>query len=140
MTGAATDRLLGELIGLARATEGNEHLITAAVADVAASVLCADDADSDVLLRRIDETKRAMIPDCFACASPCGRNNAHDLSRWEQEPVEIRELKQNLLALLRRKTADGCRERALFRGLIALGIEGYAVGDLEQLLSELNRL
>lgn len=140
MTGAARDRLLGELIGLARATEGNAHLITAAVADVAAEVLCAEAADPDALLRRIDETKRAMIPDCYACASPCGRNNAHDLSRWGEEPAEIHGLKQNLLALLRRKAAEGCRERALFRGLIALGIEGYAVSDLELLMLELDRL
>ena len=46
---AASDRLIGALIGLARATEGNEHLISAAVTDVAAAVLCAE-TEFDTLL------------------------------------------------------------------------------------------
>jgi len=136
---AASDRLIGALIGLARATEGNEHLISAAVADVAAAALCAE-TEFDTLLQRIETVKREIVPDCYLCASPCGRNNAYDLNRWEQEPEEIQTLKAQLLDTLRDLARQGCRDRMLFRMLIALGIDGYAAADLEVFLTQLRTL
>lgn len=120
------DRILGELIGLARCTENNEHLISASTTSLVLEALaCADGA----LLPRIEAEKRRMVPDCFACASPCGRNNAYDVSRIpEMEKAEKQRIMAALSALCRPLSREG--ERTLYHLLILLGVEGL---DSEEL-------
>lgn len=122
------DRILGELIGLARCTENNEHLISASTTSLVLEALaCADGA----ILPRIEAEKRRMVPDCFACASPCGRNSAYDISSIpEAEKAE----KQRIMAALRslHGPLSGEGERGLFLLLIILGVEGLDSGELQR--------
>ena len=75
-TAAIQDKLTGTLIGLARATQGNEDQLNDAVADVIAEGLFATltnvNFDNDALLKlleRAETEKKKLVPDCACCAS-----------------------------------------------------------------------
>ena len=130
------DRILGELIGLARCTENNEHLISASTTTLVLEALACMDTS---ILPRIEAEKRRMVPDCFACASPCGRNNAYDLAAI---PAEEKEQKARIAAALRSLCGPLSREgeRMLFLLLIILGVEGLDNGELRRCAEMAERL
>lgn len=133
------EMLLGELVGLARATDGNEHLITQAVTEMIAEVLRANvrsESGYHAYSGKIDAAKREMVPDCFLCANPCGRTSALDLKNLKGESQQIQETK---LAILSKIRTISCTERSreddlkLYRGLVILGLEGYSPKELTAL-------
>ena len=132
-------KLVGELIGLARATDGNEHLITESITDTVAEVLTAnvtDEARSAAYSAKIEAAKREMVPDCFQCANPCGRTAAFDLSTLEGD---VGQTKLAILEALRTIAASPRSPEAnlkLYRGLVILGLEGYSPAELTALFSE----
>ena len=135
------EKLLGELVGLARATDGNEHLITESVTDIISEILRADirsEAQYDAYSDKIDAAKREMVPDCFHCANPCGRTAALDLNVWKGESRQIQEAK---FAILRETRSIAASERSrdtdlkLYRGLVILGLEGYSPEELTALFA-----
>ncbi len=136
------EKLLGQLVGLARATDGNEHLITEAVTEIIAEILRANvsgEAQYVAYSDKIDAAKRKMVPDCFHCANPCGRTAALDLKTLEREPPHLRETKLAILDEIR--TLAGSvrnqeRDLKLYRGLVLLGMEGYSPGELIALFAE----
>lgn len=143
------NRLLGELIGLARATDGNEHLIsdasTAVIVDcLVASLEPLPQEKLEVLLRRIDEEKHRMTPDCFACAAPCGKNNAYDMGRLQREEPRTREAKLRLLAGIQQMAVGGCThkaaERFLYKALIVIGMEDFGPEFTESVIQEMKNL
>lgn len=130
--------LLGELIGLARATDGNEHLITdEAVKTVRACLFAAPATEQELsgLLDQVAAIKREMVPDCFLCANPCGRTAAFDLSLLQQEEEAVRSAKEQLLEALQQHS--GQDHLAIFRSLTAVGIEGLPAEVLQALSAEL---
>ena len=132
-------QLLGALIGLARATDGNEHLITPEVTQVLLECLYADPAtqdEYDSYLRKVDNVKRSMVPDCFLCANPCGKNSAYDLADLEFQTEQIRNAKYEILHNLldtQWSNPEPALERKLYRGLIVIGLEGYSAGELRSI-------
>lgn len=135
--------LIGALVGLARATEGNEHLITpdstAAILDCLSASL-SDEAEYRQLLGRVEEAKRKMVPDCFLCANPCGRTSAYDLRQIGLEPSDVQEVKAQILEKLLsipQTPLDEAAERCLYRGLICLGLEGYTGKELHDIFFDL---
>lgn len=133
------EMLLGELVGLARATDGNEHLITQAVTEMIAEILRANvrsESGYHAYSGKIDAAKREMVPDCFLCANPCGRTSALDLKNLKGESQQIQETK---LAILSKIRTISCAERSqdddlkLYRGLVILGLEGYSPEELTAL-------
>lgn len=132
-------KIIGELIGIARATDGNEHLIsdrsTALIREALSAPLSSEE-ELNGFLTRAGEVKREMVPDCFLCANPCGRTSAFDLAELEALPIEERTIKQRILEGLLRSTAETSDE-SLYRGLIALGMEGISLGTLETIAMEL---
>lgn len=132
-------RLIGELIGIARATDGNEHLISArstALIREALSVSLNGETELRAYLSRAEEVKRAMVPDCFLCANPCGRTAAFDLGELDSLSEEEREVKQRILMGLM-QASEETPETALYRGLIALGMEGLSLDTLNSIENEL---
>ncbi|MBR6684279.1 MAG: hydroxylamine reductase, partial [Firmicutes bacterium] len=70
--------LFGALIGLSRATFGNEDLITPSTFAVVVEGLSSGELDADQisdLIRRVNEEKYKLVPSCFYCSSPCGRTS-----------------------------------------------------------------
>lgn len=134
-------KLIGALVGLARATDGNEHLITPDSTAVVLACLNAKpsgEEDLQFYLSRVGEAKKKMVPDCFLCANPCGRTDAYDLNRLEQEKPDIRETKYRILKELRalaEKQPDKTQEQRLYSGLIAIGLDGYTAEELYSIFS-----
>lgn len=103
-TAELQDKLTGALIGLARSTEGNEHMVSGSTAAVVVEGLFATltnvNFDNDALLaimERVEIEKRKLVPECFQCASSCGRNNDYDMSRLWNADEDIRSLKSLIL-------------------------------------------
>lgn len=137
------DELLGVLVGLARATEGNEFAITAETEDaLLEGLLATSSTDEDVLRRaiaRTEEAKRALIPDCYACAAPCGRTANYDVQGLQALPRDVRALKLALLCAARdlaRLPRTGPLEQFFYRALYALGAEDWEAPVLTAALVE----
>ena len=133
------DRLIGELIGLARATEGNEHLISdSSTAVIVEALATANTLNAELLeemLGKVEAEKRKMVPNCFCCASPCGRNNACDLKMLQQEEPHTQALKNRILTKLTQGVPKDPKD--LYTALIAVGIQGIAPNILESILQKL---
>ena len=130
------EKLLGELVGLARATDGNEHLIRESVTDIIAEILRADvrsEVQYAAYSGKIDAAKREMVPDCFQCANPCGRTAALDPNVLKGESPQIRKAKFAVLRVIRTLAASERSQETdltLYRGLVILGLEGYSPEEL----------
>ena len=138
----AGDQLLGKLIGLARPTDGNEHLITPESTCVIVEGLLAirsgqveDPFVLAELLRSIEHQKRNMVPDCFVCACPCGKNDDYSMAHFHSAASEIRTLKTQILERLLALAPAVGQNLILYQALISLGMEDGSV--LEQVLSQL---
>lgn len=135
------EKLLGELIGLARATEGNEYLLTPELAAVTAAALAAD-GGYQTHLEKVDACKRMLVPGCYQCAMPCGRTDGYDPARWQSLPPEDRALREQLQAAVRRLAAAWRGEAAdvqelLYRGLYALGREDWNGEQLRRIMGQI---
>lgn len=103
------ERMLSALIGLARATEGNEELVTEETGQLlfqGLSMVLSDTEESEAtgasstrahrmteLLADIREEKKRLVPNCFDCASPCGRTADYDMREFrdaEQEQIDLK--------------------------------------------------
>lgn len=108
------ERLLSALIGLARATEGNEEQITEELGNVlwqglslvinnsdsVAGTDCKNAHQLTELLAIIREEKKRLVPNCFDCASPCGRTADYDMQEfWDAEEEQV-QLKLELVKRL----------------------------------------
>lgn len=145
-------RLIGELIGLARATEGNEFALTAATRLVTARALLAalsdplpDDTALLLHLEQVDYEKRKLVPDCYHCTAACGRTAAYDLHRLEALEDTVRSLKIRVLFSARALAARICQQEApeslealLYKSLYAVGMEDWQAEELLPLLDALD--
>lgn len=139
------NELLSQLIGLARATDGSEHLITpAAVAVVTAALKALHDGSPEAHIAAVIEAKRAMVPNCFTCAAPCGRTSPFDLSLLKDDSQSVRAAKQELVRLLTGLAAADPDEATardwFFLGLIAIGTQPISESALDALVSTLRTL
>lgn len=142
------ERLTGALIGLARATDGNEHLITeSATAAVVEGLAVPENAGVqplEALLERVGAEKRKMVPNCFTCASPCGRTSDYDLSRLDLAGEEVAALKRDLLRGIREIARLEQRPEAadsfLYKVLIVVGMEDWSADMLRPILAEMEAL
>ncbi len=103
-TAELQDKLTGALIGLARATEGNEDLVSASTDRVVLEGLFTTITNVNfnneaiaALITRINEEKEKLIPNCFSCVSPCGRNNDYDMQELWTADEDVRSLKSLIL-------------------------------------------
>lgn len=153
-TAQLRDRLTGALIGLARATDGNEHLIsdssTAVVVESLSATLTganSDHATLTSLLHRVEEEKQKMVPNCFSCTSPCGRTSEYDMQKLQKAPQDVQRLKFQLLqgirdmALhVRRAAALGLHDKAVddffYKALIVIGMDEFGAEELLPILEE----
>lgn len=131
--------LLGALIGLARATDGNEYMLSNSTRDVTVTALMTLEdrkADPALLIPQVREEKRKLVPDCFLCASPCGRTQDSDVNRILLEAEDIQKLKGEILAAIC-ALASGVGEGVLYRALFSLGCDDWEAEDYHSVLQEL---
>ena len=157
-TAELQDRLTGALIGLARATDGNEHMLSASTADVVVEGLFATltnvNFDNDALLDildRVDAEKRKLVPECFKCAASCGRNNDYDMQKLWNAPEDIRSLKSLILFGIRGVAAyayhaavlgyrDETVHKFLYKALFAIGMDDWGMEELLPIVLEVGEV
>jgi len=144
------NKLTGALIGLARATDGNEHLISDSSTAVILESLAALQKDSgqaalENLLEKVYDEKRKMVPDCFTCAAPCGKNSDYNMETLHTAQEDIRSLKRRILSgicemalhAVQSGYHDETAERFFYKALIVIGMDGYTAEDLHPILKEM---
>lgn len=142
------DQLTGILIGIARAVDGNEHLLSDSTDKIVREGLAATFSEADLrsdlltaLIQRAENEKRNLIPGCYKCASPCGKNSNYDMRRLWDADEDICSLKLLLLCGIRSMAASACRAAALghtdqavnrffYQALFAVGEESFGVQEL----------
>ena len=157
-TAQLQDELTGALIGLAHATDGNEHLISKSSTEVIVESLFAtltnvnfDNTALEKLMLRVAEEKQKMVPDCFTCASPCGKNNDYDMNNLWTAHEDIRSLKSLILFGIRGVAAyayhaavlgyhDKDVEDFFYKALIAIGMDDYGMADLLPIVMEVGEV
>ena len=157
-TAELQDKLTGALIGLARATENNEHLLSDSTAAVVVESLFAtltnvnfDDERFYRLLEWVDVEKRKLVPDCFACTSQCGRNNEYDMGKLWNADEDIRSLKSLILFGIRGVAAyayhaavlgykDESVHRFLYKALFAIGMDDWGMNELLPIVLEVGEV
>lgn len=143
--------LIGALIGLARATEGNEFMLTdSTAAAVVRGLMVSQGQDSGamkLLLELADQEKRKLVPACYECQASCGRTENYDMGKLESAPAQVRESKLLLLerictlaATTHEKALQGYRDesmhRFLYYALYAIGMEDWGEEELLPILRE----
>lgn len=103
-TSELQDKLTGALIGLARASEGNEHLISADTDRIVLEGLFTtvtnvnfNNETINALIERVEEEKQKLVPNCFSCSSSCGKTNNYDMQELWTADEDIRSLKSLIL-------------------------------------------
>jgi len=156
-TGICTqDKLIGSLIGLARATEGNDHLVgdsTAAVTleGLFATLTGADESALHAIMDKVDTEKRRLVPACYTCAASCGRNNNYDMCNLRNANEDIRSLKSLILFGVRGIAAqaypaaalgyrDDSVHKFLYKGLFAIGRDDWGMEELLPILREMGEV
>lgn len=98
------DVLLGALMGLTRAMEGNEDLVTPETGELIAEGLRAAAPEREISLDvlreiadRVHKEKFRIVPNCEFCASPCGNTSDYDMARLYAARDEVRAVKEKIL-------------------------------------------
>lgn len=133
--------LFGALIGLSRATFGNEDLITPSTFAVVVEGLSSGELDADQmsdLIRRVNEEKYKLVPSCFYCSSPCGRTSNYDMCQLNLAAEDVRLLKLSILSKLSALAGSSLStlptEAMVYRALAAVG-EDWTAEELTHLLN-----
>ncbi len=102
-TARLQDELTGALIGLAKATDGDAHLIQKVYKTIIEGLFTTvtnvsfDDAAISEMIAKVRREKDQIVPGCAACATPCSRNNEYDLNKMWSGNEDIRSLKSLIL-------------------------------------------
>lgn len=96
------DKLIGALVGLSRATDGNEptESTNEALLDGLFTTITNvnfDDAEIIAMTKRVQAEKARLIPKCGTCLSVCGRNDDYDMNAVWDAHEDIRSLKSLIL-------------------------------------------
>lgn len=157
-TAQLQDKLTGTLIGLARATEGNDHAVTdstaAAIVEGLFATLTNVNFDQEALLALIaqaDAEKRKLVPECYRCASSCGRTDNYDMSKLWNADEDIRSLKSLILFGARGIAAyayhaavlgyqDKTVNNFLYKALFAIGMDDWGMEELLPIVLEVGEV
>ena len=139
------DQLTGALIGLARAADTNAPTASThrAVIEGLFTTLTNVNFNEETVRSQIDAVRRekaVLIPNCGACASPCGRTDEYDMNLLWEADEDIRSLKSLILFGLRGMAAyayhamvlgytDEEVNRCFYEGLFAVG-EDWGMEEL----------
>lgn len=132
--------VLGALVGLARAAEGNEDMLTPDCHKLIFDCLLASETETEELLNRIDNEKRRLIPSCFGCAAPCGKNSSYDMAKLDSEAPELKDMKLSILSALQdiagSGPSDGKVISYILKALYFIGLDSWSAEGLSPLLHE----
>ncbi len=157
-TALLQDKLTGELIGLARATIGNESLVTENTHKVVVEGLFStitnvnfNNETLEILINKVKAERQKLVPSCFACASSCGKNNEFDMNDLWSANEDIRSLKSLILFGIRGVAAYayhaevlGCKDESInnffFKALYSIGEETWCMDELLPIVLEVGEI
>lgn len=98
-------KVLGAVVGLARAAEGKELLKSSADAMLTALIMAYSESEVtenewNTMVDTLHKEKYRMSPDCAACQCPCGRTDDYDMEEILHASPDLRETKLTLFSLL----------------------------------------
>lgn len=157
-TARLQDELTGALIGLARATEGNEQLVTEEMNQLVLEGLFTtitnvnfNDETLKLLIDKIEDTKKKLVPNCFTCSDSCGRNNDFDMSTLWTTDEDIHSLKSLILFGIRGMAAyayhasvlgytDETISKFFYKALFAIGMKDWGMDKLLPIVLEVGKV
>ena len=157
-TARLQDELTGALIGLARATEGKEQLVTEEMNQLVLEGLFTtitnvnfNDETLKLLIDKIEDTKKKLVPNCFTCSDSCGRNNNFDMNTLWTTDEDIRSLKSLILFGIRGMAAyayhasvlgytDETISKFFYKALFAIGMKDWGMDKLLPIVLEVGKV
>ena len=152
---ALQDKLTGELIGLVRATgdvvpTGNVLKLIIEGLFTTLTNVSFNEQTLNELIEKVRAERERLVPQCFACVSPCGTNNEYDLSHIWTDNEDIRRLKSLILFGIRGMAAYAYHAMVLgytndevshffVKALFALG-EDWEMDKLLPIVMELGKV
>ena len=111
------EKLIGALIGITRASNGNESILTKDTDKLVVESLLAtspnavaNESTLQALIDRAVEEKKRIIPNCFYCESTCLRKMDYDMTSMQNENKAVRAVKLELLAAIQKLAAVSYQE------------------------------
>ncbi len=157
-TAELQDQLTGALIGLARAAEGNEELLTAETYKLILEGLFTTVTNVNfnhgtitALIRRIEDEKKRLVPNCFFCLASCGRTENYDMKKLWNADEDIRSLKSLILFGIRGVAAyayhadvlgytDKDVNHFLIKALFTIGMDDWGIDELLPIVLEVGEI
>lgn len=157
-TARLQDELTGALIGLARAAEGNEHLVTEEMNQLVLEGLFTtvtnvnfNDETLKILIYKIENAKKKLVPNCFTCSGSCGRNDNFDMNTLWTTDEDVRSLKPLILFGIRGMAAyayhasvlgytDETISKFFYKALFAVGMKDWGMDELLPIVLEVGEV
>lgn len=157
-TAGLQDKLTGALIGLARATEGNEESVNIDTDKLVLEGLFTtvtnvsfNDETLTALIGRVNAEKERLVPRCLHCDSGCGRNDDYDMRELWNADEDIRSLKSLILFGIRGMAAyayhaavlgytDAEVDKFFYKALFAVGMKDWGAAELLPIVLEVGEV
>ena len=157
-TARLQDELTGALIGLARAAEGNEHLVNEEMNQLVLEGLFTtvtnvnfNDETLKILIYKIENAKKKLVPNCFTCSGSCGKNNNFDMNTLWTTDEDVRSLKSLILFGIRGMAAyayhasvlgytDETISKFFYKALFAVGMKDWGMDELLPIVLEVGEV
>lgn len=157
-TAQLQDKLTGVLIGLARATEGNENLVNSTTDRLVMEGLFTTITNVNFnnetiteLIQKVESEKERLVPKCFCCSSACGRNDNFDMNELWNADEDIRSLKSLILFGIRGVAAyayhadvlgyqDEEVNKFFYKALFAVGMKDWGMEELLPIVLEVGEI
>lgn len=157
-TARLQDELTGALIGLARAAEGNEHLVNEEMNQLVLEGLFTtvtnvnfNDETLKILIYKIENEKKKLVPNCFTCSGSCGRNDNFDMNTLWTTDEDVRSLKSLILFGIRGMAAyayhasvlgytDETISKFFYKALFAVGMKDWGMDELLPIVLEVGEV
>ena len=157
-TARLQDELTGALIGLARAVEGNEHLVNEEMNQLVLEGLFTtvtnvnfNDETLKILIYKIENEKKKLVPNCFTCSGSCGRNDNFDMNTLWTTDEDVRSLKSLILFGIRGMAAyayhasvlgytDETISKFFYKALLAVGMKDWGMDELLPIVLEVGEV
>ena len=157
-TARLQDELTGALIGLARAAEGNEHLVNEEMNQLILEGLFTtvtnvnfNDETLKILIYKIENEKKKLVPNCFTCSGSCGRNDNFDMNTLWTTDEDVRSLKSLILFGIRGMAAyayhasvlgytDETISKFFYKALFAVGMKDWGMDELLPIVLEVGEV
>ena len=157
-TARLQDELTGALIGLARAVEGNEHLVNEEMNQLVLEGLFTtvtnvnfNDETLKILIYKIENEKKKLVPNCFTCSGACGRNDNFDMNTLWTTDEDVRSLKSLILFGIRGMAAyayhasvlgytDETISKFFYKALFAVGMKDWGMDELLPIVLEVGEV